>query len=255
MSESATYISSFNTSIPADDSTKCAADFVAIKTAIKQTFPNVTSAVLATHVNLNLAHYGGTVSGSMHVKGDVSASSAYISRLPSLASATLTGQIGLNVNDRSIVFSGTRLRNDFVCVFNTSEITISASSSLTIMHSNQATSLFSAVGRTDWVSTSSDLSIKVIVDPGIYQFDIQYGILCATSLSGSMTFNLLKNGNAEIAKTHCQARSINLVNYTKSARYIDEITGTTSLKSVLTLRGTGGQPKIANYVFKARRFQ
>lgn len=102
--DSATFVSQFNTSYPEDDATKCATDYTTIKTVLKHSFPNISGEVSASQGHLNIAKVGGTISGNLYVKGDLSASVVTVNKFNSSTSASpvSAGAVSVDLADNHL---------------------------------------------------------------------------------------------------------------------------------------------------------
>lgn len=108
--ETATYINGLVISNPTggDPKREGPAHLRLIKKTVKNCFPNVSATVHATQAELNAFKSGGSVSGNLAIKGDISASSYTAYKLSDLSLST-SGRMSLDITDEVLQVNTARI--------------------------------------------------------------------------------------------------------------------------------------------------
>lgn len=188
--ESGTYINSLVVTNPTGQDPKAQgpAHMRLIKKTLKNTFPNVSGEVSASASELNMFKIGGTASGNLTVKGDISASSHLIYKLHGSASAS--DRISIDV-DNSLLKVDTGEINTHQDHWSRGYW---SASSTTIQNSSATTqfilSLFNANSGKDYTYDNSTF----VLPPGRFKIGARY-VLSASSSDAVNVKTTLRNNN------------------------------------------------------------
>lgn len=205
--ETATYISQLNTSYPATGDNKTEGDnhLRLIKSTIKNSFPNITGEVSATQDELNLFHKGGTVSGSLTVKGDLSISGTVVANLrvdtETSASPTATGHFKLDhtrslkvgTGGDNVNFPTSRAYAIFTGPVLYDDLTANSSAVGTLDYSSYQTGKYIAwenVEGESWMDATGFIDVP----KGSYEIDVRLFYTVSSTGSGGLILNLDHNG-------------------------------------------------------------
>lgn len=243
--DSATYISQFNISYPEDDATKCATDITTLKTVLTNTFVDVSAEISASQGHLNIAVSGGTISGSLMIKGTLSASSVNATHFNVSTSASPAANTEIvfdNADNHICYYAGAIKRiapgGTMMLKRQTTQPSYTSDGTATLMAAG------SILGE-QWTSSTA-----AITPPrGVYEISAK--LTFQGSASSSTSFNcqlqLLKSGNivAESRKPITTDMLLSGAKPTVFLYHIDELT----LSETLTIQmvNTGGTGNVTTH--------